>query len=137
MRIAPLEPSLELLTAFDFDYARLARSGQDDPDIRRRFHAASAPVELDYGECILFDPRCLHAPQYNVTELTRVSLDFRVIPVEDYEAMRLPYRGTGRRRMPFARGAYYDEDSALTAGGAAPPSHARLEESHPVGSPGR
>src|SRR5258706_3659581 len=44
MRIAPLEPSLDLLTAFEFDYARLARSGRDDPDIRRRSHPSSAPL---------------------------------------------------------------------------------------------
>ncbi|MBI3513136.1 MAG: hypothetical protein HY060_03590 [Proteobacteria bacterium] len=128
MRIAPLEPSLALLEAFDHDYARMARSGQDDPDFRRRFQDVSAPVELNYGEFILFEPRCLHAPQYNVTELTRVSLDFRIIPVEDYEAMQLPYRGTGRRRMPFARGAYYDELSALGVGDRARAAPARLNE---------
>jgi hypothetical protein len=122
MRIAPLEPSLVLLEAVDFDYARLARSAQDDPDFRRRYHDVSAPVELAYGEFIVFDPRCIHATQYNVSDLTRVSLDFRLIPVEDYEATRLPYRGTGRRRMPFKRGAYYHEESALTLRADASPA---------------
>ncbi len=115
MRLASLEPSLALLEAIDFDYDRLAQAGQNDADFRRRWNDVSAPVELAYGEFIAFDPRCIHATQYNVSPLTRVSLDFRVIPVEDYETMRLPYRGTGRRRMAFARGAYYHEESALGA----------------------
>ena len=119
MRIADLAASVALIEEVDHDYAVLARKGQHDPDFRRRYKAASVPVELAYGEFIVFDPRCIHAPQYNVSDLTRVSLDFRIIPVEDYDAMRLAYRGTGKRRMPFARGAYYHDQSAAALHGRA------------------
>jgi ectoine hydroxylase-related dioxygenase (phytanoyl-CoA dioxygenase family) len=113
MRIAPLEPSVEFLTSRDLDFESFARDVQVDPALQQRCQAASAPVELSYGEFIAFDPRCLHATQYNDTDLTRISLDFRVIATEDYDAIRLPYRGTGRLRMPFKRGAYYHEATAL------------------------
>jgi hypothetical protein len=114
MRITPLEPSIALLTACDFDFERFAQGVQVDPALQQRCQAESAPVELSYGEFIAFDPRCLHATQYNDSDMTRISLDFRVIATEDYDAIRLPYRGTGRLRMPFKRGAYYHADTALT-----------------------
>jgi hypothetical protein len=117
MCLAPLEPSLALLDAVDLDFARFAHNVQVDPEALRQCYKVSAPVELNYGEFIAFDPRCLHAPQHNETDITRISLDFRVIGVEDHATMRLLYRGTGRRRMPFTRGGYYHEDSALTLRG--------------------
>jgi hypothetical protein len=128
MRLADLEPSVALAEELDNDWARLARAGQHDPEFRRRYNAASAPVELAYGEFVVFDPRCIHATSYNVSDLTRVSLDFRIIPVEDYDAMRLPYRGTGKRRMPFARGDYYHDQSAAALHGRARAARPALAE---------
>jgi hypothetical protein len=117
MRIAPLEPSLRLLGRVGFDFESFAHAVQVDDQVQRECHEASASVELSYGEFIAFDPRCLHATQDNDTDQTRVSLDFRVMPVEDYAELRLPYRGTGRLHMPFTRGAYYHEDTALAPRG--------------------
>jgi len=117
MRMAPLEPSLELLGRVGLDFEKFAQAVQVEDELQRACHAVSAPVELSYGEFIAFDPRCLHATQNNDTDQTRVSLDFRVMPVSDYAAMRLPYRGTGRLKKSFTRGAYYDEDTALGSGG--------------------
>ena len=39
----------------------------------------SNPLNMDYGEYIFFDPRCLHCTQYNDTEITRISMDIRII----------------------------------------------------------
>jgi hypothetical protein len=114
MRIASLETSIELLESVDLDFGRFVHLVQNDAAFRQRCHDSSAPVELDYGQFVAFDSRCIHAPQHNVSDLTRVSLECRLVPLEDYAAMRLSYRGTGQRRMPFTRGGYYHESSALS-----------------------
>ena len=109
MCIAGMTPSIELIEEFDYDFARFAAAVQVDETVAARCATISQSVDLDYGEFLVFDPRCLHATQFNQSELTRISLDFRVLPLEDYENIRYPYRGTGRRRLEFKRGAYYDE----------------------------
>jgi sporadic carbohydrate cluster 2OG-Fe(II) oxygenase len=72
------------------------------------YEAASKPIEMSVGQYLIFNPRCIHATQYNETNDTRVSIDFRVITVRAFERLRLAYRGTGRKPMPFAPGGYYD-----------------------------
>jgi hypothetical protein len=109
MRIADLAPSLAVLDDLELDFQRLAGAMQTDAALAARCMAISRPVEMPYGEFLAFDPRCLHATQHNDTGRTRVSLDFRIVPLGDYEAMRLPYRGTGRRQMLFRRGHYFDQ----------------------------
>lgn len=108
MRIVGMEESLALLERIDFDFARLASGVQHDPELIETCARVSRPVELRYGEFLAFDPRCIHATQYNDTDWTRISLDFRVVPLTDYEAISVTYRGTGRRCMLFRRGHYYD-----------------------------
>ncbi len=114
MRLMSLRHSLYELTfptskPLTDRFAEFARMAQVSPTIQEWCAGHSKSVDLAYGSLIAFDPRCLHATQFNDTERTRVSLDFRVMPVADYDALRMTYRGTGRRRMPFTRGAYYHE----------------------------
>jgi hypothetical protein len=112
MSIAEMEQGVALLESLDLDFARLADGAQHDPDIARRCAEISRPAELAYGEILAFDPRCVHATQFNRTGWTRISFDFRVVPMDDYRAMRMTYRGTGRRRMLFRQGHYYDARSS-------------------------
>lgn len=109
MTIAPFQESMELLRELDFDFDPLALKVQTEPDFAARLHAMCRPVELVPGDFLLFDSRCVHATQYNDTDATRISLDVRVVPVEDWKSMRMIYRGTGRRQMLFDRGHYYDQ----------------------------
>ncbi|MHB1218728.1 MAG: 2OG-Fe(II) oxygenase family protein [Alphaproteobacteria bacterium] len=108
MRIAPMEKSVALCKRLELDFERLARGVQEDVALAGQCETMSEPVDLSYGQFLAFDSRCLHATQYNDTNWTRISLDFRAVPLEEYEAIRLPYRGTGRRQMLFRRGEYYD-----------------------------
>jgi len=84
---------------------------QKDDDFWQSCARRMRPVELKYGECLLFDPRCLHATQDNRTDATRVSTDVRIILRRDFESLPLAYRGTGRMRMRFAPGHYYHDQS--------------------------
>jgi hypothetical protein len=108
MALAPLGPSAGLLRELDYDFDALALRIQTDLPFADAVAATTAPLEMDYGEYMMFDPRCLHATQYNTTDRTRISLDIRVLPLADRTAMRMIYRGTGRRKMAFDRGAYFD-----------------------------
>lgn len=113
MTLAGRTDSLRILESVGYDFADFARRVQHDSAVQAACHAASAPVDLRYGEMLLFDSRCLHATQYNDTDSTRISLDLRVVPVEDFATIRIPYRGTGRRRMLFNPGHYYDQRTAF------------------------
>ena len=109
MRIAGRTGSKRVVRDSGFAFPDFAAGVQENAELRGACDAASAPVEMPYGEVLLFDPQCLHCTQFNTSDRTRISLDFRIISVSEYDAIELEYRGTGRRRMRFARGEYYDQ----------------------------
>ncbi len=112
MSIASMEDSIALFESLNLDFARFAEGVQYDPEIINQCASISRPAELEYGEILAFDSRCLHATQFNRTDWTRISLDFRIVPIEDYNAMRMTYNGIGRRQMLFLRGHYYASRSS-------------------------
>lgn len=111
MLIASLEDSSAILESLGYDFATFALRVQKDEAFWQACAKKMHPAELEYGELLLFDPRCLHATQNNDTDSTRISMDVRVILRRQFEKLPLEYRGTGRRRMLFAPGHYYDERS--------------------------
>lgn len=62
------------------------------------------PVEAEYGEYVIFDSALMHGNEVNIEDYTRVSFDFRVIPLSKY-------RGTDsasiNQNMKFHIGDYY------------------------------
>jgi hypothetical protein len=70
------------------------------------------PVPAHLGEIIFFDPRCLHGTAENKDGVTRVSLDFRIIPVHLYEQMTKQYQSRGRSRRMLTRGDVFYSKSA-------------------------
>ena len=52
---------------------------------------------MNYGEYIMFDPRCLHCTQNNTTNDTRISMDIRVITKNNLAKYSRDYRSTGRQ----------------------------------------
>src|SRR2546426_7015610 len=111
MMIARVKDSMRLLEEVSFDFQTLAYRVQRDSIFWERCASVCHPVTLDYGSFLMFDPRCLHATQYNSTPHTRVSIDVRIIRREDLESMKLAYRGTGRKKLRFAPGHYYHAQS--------------------------
>jgi hypothetical protein len=109
MCLAEKEPSYNILKSLDFDFEDFATKVQYDDALAEECARYAKPVELAYGEYIMFDPRCIHATQDNATKHTRISIDLRVLPQGERNRIRIDYRGTGRRRMLFAPGHYYDE----------------------------
>jgi sporadic carbohydrate cluster 2OG-Fe(II) oxygenase len=107
MTIASLEDSVSVLDSLGYDFEKLAWNVQKDDAFWQTTARRMGPVELEYGEFLLFDPRCLHATQDNRTDSTRISMDVRIILRRHMESLPLEYRGTGRLRMLFAPGHYY------------------------------
>ena len=108
MRLCGITESIAAIKACDADFRGF------DERSHPEFDSASKPVTLGIGRYIAFNPRCIHATQFNRTDDTRVSIDFRVIPVRAYERLRLHYRGTGRNPMAFAPGEYYSAAATAT-----------------------
>lgn len=81
-----------------------------DPDFGEALTAACNPVVMKAGDLLLFDPHCIHGGTENREDTTRVSLDFRLLPVE-YEAETLAQATTDTARR-FRRGALFCGDSA-------------------------
>jgi hypothetical protein len=112
IRLCPLAASRTLLIESGYDFAALAEKVQDDA-MQSYLHGVSEDVELDYGEALLFDSRCLHTTQKNDTADTRISMDIRVIPAGDFAAMRKVFVGTGRRALRFDLGGYYAPEPSV------------------------
>ena len=65
------------------------------------------PVEMDYGELLIFDSGLTHGNGINHEGYTRMSFDMRVIPRSIYEEPSGTYSTTAHRE--FRIGDYYDE----------------------------
>ena len=66
------------------------------------------PFVSKKGNAIIFDSRVMHKSIPNTSKKTRVSLDFRILPLE-FEKIAKMYRGTGYKRQKFSRGNYYSQ----------------------------
>lgn len=69
------------------------------------------PIGMSYGEFLMFDSRCLHGPNKNTENQTRISMDFRLIPVQLYQAMPYVYSSAKSGRK-FAKGDVFYEKTA-------------------------
>ena len=84
-----------------------------DPEYQRLVRQSCPPIALNYGECMLFDPRCVHGTTENQEDHTRVSLDFRLIPVNVYSQMTREYVSQGRTHRKFIKGDVFYGKSVL------------------------
>lgn len=91
------------------DFRPFVRKLAHNRDFRSRLISLAKPLLLNYGQIVLFDSKCLHAAQINASDKTRISLDIRLIPVSNFERLKLGYVGTGRMRSRFKPGGYYHE----------------------------
>lgn len=63
------------------------------------------PVEVEYGQYLIFDSGLKHGNEVNIENYTRVSFDFRVIPTSKYKASDL---SSINQNMKFTVGDYYN-----------------------------
>jgi sporadic carbohydrate cluster 2OG-Fe(II) oxygenase len=106
--LIPLAESLSVLNKFKGRFTQIPNEIQTNTELQQLLHKQASSVTLPYGDFVVFDSRCLHACQYNTEETTRISIDVRVVPVDDFNNKQLAYRGSGRRQVAFEVGDYYD-----------------------------
>ena len=110
----------QVLEDLDWDVDRYHEAGREhyhrrvfsDDEFQRFVVESTKPVKLKVGECVAFDARCLHGPAENKEGLTRVNLDFRIIPLHRYELLQKCYRSQGRSGRWFVRGDVFFQKSA-------------------------
>jgi hypothetical protein len=127
LQYASLEQSQKLLFCFaaslDFDARRYALSRArffeelySDQAFQHEVVQNCEPLEIDYGEVALFDARLIHATAENVGGTTRVSIDFRLLPIEAYEVLTRRFEAGDKPPNPRwsnpLKGGFYDERSA-------------------------
>jgi len=71
-----------------------------------------APIDMKVGEFIAFDTRCLHGPEENKEGKTRISLDFRIVPLSRYENLTKHYGSQGKSKRKFIRGDVFYKTTA-------------------------
>jgi sporadic carbohydrate cluster 2OG-Fe(II) oxygenase len=112
-QILPLSFSLEMLEMYQYNLPDLHNAIWNDDDLFSLFQKKANCVELKPGEVLLFDSRCIHAAKINKSKYSRVSMDVRVLPVEDYDNLPFTYIGTGRKESHFIPGDYYNDNPEI------------------------
>lgn len=121
LQISSAEDGARLLDdfarTFDHDYRtycdsldRFYRHRDEDLDFQARLAASCRPISMQPGQVLFFDPRCVHGGTENRELHTRVSMDFRIMPLAAYEALRESPRGHHSPR--FSRGNIFAEETA-------------------------
>lgn len=129
LQCASLESSIQILNQFalhfgmgeaDFSVARVAFFDllYTDSSFHNLVVSSCVPAATRYGEIVMFDPRVVHATAENLEDSTRVSIDFRLLPLTAYEhvcdcinsGLEPPRSYEGKRLL---RGEYYDSRTAF------------------------
>lgn len=111
MRLMPFEKSVSYYEECNYDFELFAQEVQYDNNFAKKLKDDSFSLKMNYGEYIMFDPRCLHCTQNNTTKDTRISMDIRVITEKDLEKYSRVYRTTGRKKTLFQPGHYFSSES--------------------------
>ena len=79
MRITPFKVNVILLQIIIMIFELFAEEVQYNSAFANKLRQSSYSLNMNYGKYIMFDPRCLHCTQHNVTSDTRISMDIRII----------------------------------------------------------
>lgn len=102
-RVVSLAESLKELSGCGYNVVELYNALQYGTVVPR-----AKPVESTGRQFIVMDSRCIHGPALNVSNTTRISIDFRIISNFDLDRLPFVYQGCGRRRSLFKIGDYYE-----------------------------
>ena len=111
MRLTPYDDSIKIIKSYNYDFEHFAKDVQYNKSLMQYIRSKSKPLEMNYGEFVIFDPRCLHCTQYNDTKDTRISMDIRIILENEINNYSREYVTTGRKKMPFLPGYYFSKES--------------------------
>lgn len=109
-RLMPLEPSCKVLKAVDHDMDSLSDYLNESSHRTQKNFDESFEVTTEFGSALAFDGRCIHST-IPLEDHTRISIDIRLITIEEFDDLGIIFRGTGNKPMEFAPGGYYASES--------------------------
>lgn len=107
MAVSNLKKSMEFFGGYSFDFNKYVT--KYNPDIWKQALKILKPYIAKKGKTIIFDSRVMHKSILNNSSKTRVSLDYRILPIE-FEKIAKLYRGTGYKQQKFSKGNYYSSE---------------------------
>tara|TARA_Y100000992_G_C21246689_1_gene483665 strand:+ start:312 stop:1199 length:888 start_codon:yes stop_codon:yes gene_type:complete len=111
MRLTSLNDSEEVYKMCNNDFEILAEKCQYDEAFISHLSSKSSSLDMKNGEFIIFDPKCLHCTQHNITNKTRISMDIRIMLAKNFSRYSREYKTTGRKKMPFMPGYYFSKEA--------------------------
>lgn len=105
-RVMRLKDSLKLYRKYDYHFENLINDAVNSKEFNNKCEEISPEIDTDEGELLAFDSRCFHSGE-PLQNHTRISMDIRIISVEDYNNLPIIYQGAGRRKILFAPGGCY------------------------------
>lgn len=104
---ADIESSLGLFETTDFDFIEFGRRLESGREMYDACTKITEQVEVNFGEFLVFDSRCIHATQINRTDNSRISFDTRIIIESEFRDFDDIYRSTGPMRSRFVPGDFF------------------------------
>jgi hypothetical protein len=114
LKVMDLNHSRKVMEKVNYDFQLLRAASHEYEGEFTRMCDSLNPVE--YHNCesmILFDTRCFHTALARDQEdpSTRVSIDVRIHPKEEYKKNNRVYQGLGRKKVEYTTGNAYNEQS--------------------------
>ncbi len=107
--VSTLEESRKWYDCYDFDLDNFTKASWSNDEVFDS-HGGSISEEVKSNRILLFDSRCIHSAIERKDSTTRISMDIRVNPVDDFvwpEVEGKPvYVGKGRTKAQFRPGGH-------------------------------
>jgi hypothetical protein len=129
LQCAPMEVSVQVLSrmaehvgmdevAFAYGRPAFFELLYADQALQDLVVSSCVPLPAKYGEVIMFDPRLVHGTADNLEDKTRISIDFRLLPLTAYEEAWARVGANQEAPRDFQgtllkRGEFYDARTAF------------------------
>lgn len=110
-RVMNLENSLNIYRKYNYVFEDFIKDAVNSKDFNAECAKLSPQVDTKAGEIFILDSRCNHSGEALLNH-TRISMDIRIISVEDYKNLPVIYQGAGRMKILFAPGGCYNQLSS-------------------------
>lgn len=110
-RVKNLENSLNIYRKYNYNFAPLIKDAIESKEFNVNCSKLAPQIDTEAGEILAMDSRCFHSGEPLLNH-SRISMDIRIIPVEDYENLPVIYQGAGRMKILFMPGGCYHKLSS-------------------------
>ena len=112
-RMMGLDRTREILDTYNYSFKDFINDAITSKDFNEELDKDSPQVNTKFGESLIFDSRCLHTAEPMKLH-TRVSIDIRIISVEDLQNEKFLFQGMGKKKILYKLGQAYDMRSSDT-----------------------